>query len=103
MATLKINSHIEISTKLSKRNILARVSIYGFIECGRIMSYLNYACNHEALGTPALRYIYHEVADCLKNNVPKMECYGKNEPLYYFKDLNSLKEELEFVISICLE
>ncbi len=66
------------------------------------MRYLHYICNEDILSIPDLRYIYSEITACLKNHATNSSRFGlaNADAMSYFQDLESLREELEFVISI---
>lgn len=86
--------------KFSRSSMLNRLKMYGFIECGNIITFLNYVCDDEMLGVPALRYIYSKITECLKNHATDVRRFGSADSMCYFQDLRALKEELEFVISL---
>ncbi len=94
------NIHNKFIKKLSKSNILIRLTIYGFVECGNIINFLSNVCDDETLEIPALRYIHSKIAECLKNHASDLSRFGNADTVYYFHDLKSLKDELEFVISV---
>lgn len=100
MTLLPTFTYEKISRKLQKNHILDRIRLYGFDECAKIISFLNYVCDDEVLDTPSLRYIYGKVSECLHNHASDTGRYGYNVSQCYFRDLISLRDELEFVISI---
>ncbi|MBC3948128.1 hypothetical protein [Erwinia persicina] len=100
MTLLPTFTYEKISKKLHKNHIQDRVRMYGFNECARIMTFLNYVCDDEMLDTTSLRYIYGKVSECLSNHAADTGRYGYNVSQCYFKDLISLRDELEFVISV---
>lgn len=94
------STHGEFIKKLSKANILSRIKIYGFIECANIISFLSYVCDEETLSLPAFRYIHSKTTECLKNHATDIGRFGNTDTMHYFQDLNVLRDELEFVISL---
>lgn len=93
---------MDIRKKLTRNHILKRLNAYGFLECENAMRYLNFTCNKDTLSIPELHYIYSEITACLKNHATDISRFGlaNADAMSYFQDLESLREELEFVISI---
>ena len=87
-----------LKKKLSRSNILLLLQPYGFIECANIMSFLQYVCETEDLERSAHSYIYSKIVECLSNH--DVSDSANCEDLDYFKDLKSLRNELEFFLSI---
>lgn len=100
MTLLPTFTYEKISKKLHKNHILDRVRMYGFNECATIITFLNCVCDGELLDEPSLRYIYGKVSECLSNHAADTGRYGYNVSQCYFRDLISLRDELEFVISV---
>lgn len=92
--------HQKFIGKLSRSNIAIRLKIYGFIECGNIINFLNYVCEDECLDMASFRFIHSRVSDCLNKHDTCAERYNNVDAVYYFQDLKVLKDELEFVISL---
>lgn len=84
-----------LKQKLSRSNILLLLQHYGFVECGNIMSFLEYVCDTETLDRSAYSYIYAKLSECLL-----MHDTGDCDDLYYFENLKSLRNELEFILAL---
>lgn len=92
--------HQKFIGKLSRSNIASRLKVYGFIECGKIINFLNHVCEDELLDMASFRFIHSKISDCLSNHDIGSERYNSVDTVCYFQDLKVLKDELEFVISL---
>lgn len=93
-----IDSFYLLKQKLSRSNILSLLQHYGFVECGNVMSFLEYVCDTEVLDRSAYSYIYAKISECLLNHDTGDYC--DCEDSYYFENLKALKNELEFILAI---
>jgi len=87
-----------LKQKLSRSNILSLLQHYGFVECGNVMSFLEYVCDTETLDRSAHSYIYAKICECLLNH--DAGNYDDCDDFYYFEKLKILRDELEFILSI---
>ncbi|MBF7979200.1 MULTISPECIES: hypothetical protein [Rahnella] len=49
---------------LTRSVLKEKISLYGFIECGQIINFLNYICD-DPPGEPELKYIQRKLIECL--------------------------------------
>lgn len=87
-----------LKQKLSRSNLLTLLQHYGFIECGNVMSFLEYVCDTENLDRSAYNYIYAKICECLQNH--NAGDYSGCDDFLYFDNLKLLRDELEFILSI---
>lgn len=85
---------------LSRKNILNRLEVYGFMECANVINFLKHVCDEELSDLLAFRYIHGKIAECIRHHTSDPKRYGNADIINYFQDLNQLKDELEFIISI---
>lgn len=96
---LKLNDNLFLlRQRLSRGNILCILQRYGFIECAYLISFLEYVCDNDELDRDAYSYIYAKIRKCLSINAA--DTFGNCNDSYYFYDLEVLRNELEFILSI---
>lgn len=101
MSTPKLkatDSFYLLKQRLSRSNILSILQHYGFVECGNIMSFLEYVCDTETLDRSAYSYIYAKISECLL--IHDTGDYGDCDDFYYFENLKLLRNELEFILAV---
>ncbi|SSH79779.1 Uncharacterised protein [Klebsiella pneumoniae] len=87
-----------LKQRLSRSNILSLLQHYGFLECGNVISFLEYVCDAEMLDRSAYSYIYAKMCECLLHH--DTGDYGDCDDFYYFETLRRLRGELEFILSV---
>lgn len=88
------------NNKISRIKILNVVKKYGFTECANIINFLQYVCARETLDIAELRFIHSQINDCLRQHAVYSGKYHSADFMDYFQELKTLKDQLNFIISV---
>lgn len=70
--------------------IRKRIELFGFIQCGKILSFLTYVCD-TVPGESELRYIRDQLHECLTEH--------DNDRRKYFSEIRTLAAEIDFSLA----
>lgn len=83
---------------LNKANIIETLQFYGFTECAKMVRFLSIVVDGDVIDTASFKYLLANLNECIEKHA---RGYTEDKSLRYFDGLVKLRNEIEYVTSIC--